>query len=157
MIEERAVVVDVAQDMAMLEIVRRNPCGLCGQTQGCGISAWGRLLGHKNNVFRAGNQLNAQVGDHVVVGLDEKAFLASSLAMYGVPLALLLTGAVIGMLLGAANSDLSPLIGAGLGLAVGLLWLRGHAMGRGMDARYRPVILRSAEDHSQIRICHRGN
>ena len=37
MIEESAIVVGLEQNAAMLEIVRRNPCGLCGQTRGCGI------------------------------------------------------------------------------------------------------------------------
>lgn len=157
MIEEQALVVGVEQDKALLEIVRRTPCGLCGQTRGCGISVWGRLLGHRNNVFQAVNQLNARVGDQVVVGVDEKALLASSLAVYGVPLALVLAGAAIGTLLGPSGGDAWPLVGAGLGLVAGLLWVRGHAAGRGLDARYRPVILRPADAYSQIQICRRGN
>jgi sigma-E factor negative regulatory protein RseC len=156
MIEETALVVGIEQDVAMLEIVRRNPCGLCGQTRGCGTSAFGRLLGHRNNVFKATNPLNAQVGDQVVVGVDEKALLSSSLLVYGVPLSMLVAGALLGTLLAPEGGDVWPLIGAVLGLAAGLLWLKGHAMGRGMDARYRPVILRAAEPNSQIRICHRG-
>lgn len=157
MIEEQALVVGIEQDKALLEIVRRTPCGLCGQTRGCGISVWGRLLGHRNNVFQAVNQLNARVGDQVVVGVDEKALLASSLAVYGVPLALVLAGAAIGTLLAPSGGDAWPLAGAGLGLVAGLLWIKGHATGRGLDARYRPVILRPADTHSQIQICRRGN
>ena len=157
MIEEQALVVGIEQDKALLEIVRRTPCGLCGQTRGCGISVWGRLLGPRNNVFRAVNQLNAQVGDYVVVGVDEKALLASSLAVYGVPLAMLLAGAAVGTVLAPAAGDAWPLAGAGFGLVAGLLWIKGHAAGRGMDVRYRPVILRAADTHSQIKICRRGN
>lgn len=157
MIEEQALVVGVKQDKAMLEIVRRTPCGLCGQTQGCGISVWGRLLGHHNNVFQAVNQLNAQVGDQVVVGVDEKALLASSLAVYGIPLVLMLIGAVFGTWLATDGGDVWPLAGAGLGLVAGLLWLKGHATGKGLDARFSPVILRQADTNSQIRICRRGN
>lgn len=157
MIEERAAIVGIEQDRAMLEIIRRTPCGLCGQTQGCGISVWGRLLGHKNNVFRAENPINAQVGDHVVVGIDEKALLASSLAVYGVPLGMILAGAVSGTLLGPVGGDAWPLTGAGIGLAGGLLWLKGHAAGRALDTRYRPVILRPADDATQIQLCRRGN
>lgn len=47
MIEELAVVVGTDGDKAMLEIVRSKPCGLCGRTRGCGMSLWGRLLGHR--------------------------------------------------------------------------------------------------------------
>lgn len=150
MIEEQALVVGVEQDRALLEIVRRTPCGLCGQTRGCGISVWGKLLGHRSNVFQAVNQLNAQVGDQVVVGVDEKALLASSLAIYGAPLVLVLAGAAIGAWLAPSAGDAWPLAGAGLGLVASLLWIKGHGTGRGLDARYRPVILRPADTHSQI-------
>ncbi len=156
MIEEQALVIGVEGDSAMLEIVRRSPCGLCGQTRGCGVSVFGRLLGHRNNVFKAVNILNARIGDHVVVGVDEKALLASSLMVYGIPLALLLAGAAVGTWLAPTGGDVWPLAGAGLGLSVGLLWLRSRATKRGLDARYRPVILRQADAHSQIKICRRG-
>lgn len=156
MIEEQALVVAVDGDQAKLEIVRRTPCGLCGQTRGCGVSVFGKLLGHRNNVFSAVNPLNAQIGDQVVVGVDEKALLVSSLAVYGIPLVSVLAGAVAGTLLAPTGGDVWPLAGAGLGLVSGILALKAHAMGRGLDARYRPVILRPADAHSQIKICHRG-
>ena len=91
-----------------------------------------------------------------MIGVDEKALLASSLMVYGIPLALLLAGAAVGAWLAPTGGDVWPLAGAVLGLSIGLLWLRGHATGRGVNARYRPVILRRADAHSQIKICHRG-
>jgi sigma-E factor negative regulatory protein RseC len=159
MIEEQAIVVGIDRDMALLEITRSKPCGLCGQTRGCGISIWGRLLGHRNNVFRAVNQINARTGDNVVVGVDEKALLAGSLAVYGIPLVFLLAGAAVGGMFApiAGNADAYALTGAIAGLALGLLWLRGHAMGRRLDGRYRPVILRSADSGAVVRMCQRGD
>ncbi len=156
MIEEQAVVVGIEQDQAMLEIVRKTPCGLCGQTRGCGVSVFGKLLGHRESVFRAANPSNARIGDHVVVGVDEKALLASSMMVYGVPLLMLLAGAITGNFLAPSGGDIWPLAGAAVGLVAGVVWLKVHAMGRGLDGRYRPVILRTAESNSQIRICHRG-
>ena len=157
MIEEQAIVVDVDRDMALLEIVRSKPCGLCGQTRGCGVSIWGRLLGHRNSVVRAENQINAQAGDSVVVGIDEKALLASSLAAYGVPLISLLVGAGLGGSFSAtpAHADMYALVGAGIGLALGLLWLRGHAMGRARGA-YHPVLLRKSAASVDMSNCKRG-
>lgn len=147
MIEERAVVVGLDGDQVLLEIVRNKPCGLCGQTRGCGVSLWGRLLGHRNNVFHADNRINARVGDSVVVGVDEKALLASSLAVYGVPLLALLAGAALGGVMTpvALAADIRSVAGAVTGLVLGLLWLKGHAAGRGLNARYRPVVLRAAD------------
>jgi sigma-E factor negative regulatory protein RseC len=145
MIEEHAVIVGIDGDQALLEIVRSKPCGLCGQTRGCGVSLWGRLLGHRNNVFRAENRINARVGDNVVVGVDEKALLAGSLAVYGVPLVLLLTGAALGgaLLSSSFGADIGSLVGAVMGLALSMLWLRGHSARRGLPAKYRPVMLRA--------------
>jgi sigma-E factor negative regulatory protein RseC len=153
MIEEHAIVVGVEQELALLEVVRRTPCGLCGQTRGCGISLWGRLFGHRNNIFRAANQIGAKVGDSVVVGVDEHALLTSSLAAYGAPLLALLAGALLGNGIGSGErADLYAAIGALAGLALGLLWLKMHMAGRGLDARYRPVILR-ADDMSSGGTC----
>src|SRR5687768_13337053 len=95
MIEENAIVISLEQDMALLEVVRRKPCGLCGQTRGCGISLWGRLLGHRKNIFKAVNQIDAKPGDSVVVGVEEQALLMSSLTFYGIPLFTMLTGALL--------------------------------------------------------------
>jgi len=157
MIEEQAVVVRVEPDKAYLEIVRHSLCGLCGQTRGCGVSLWGKLFGHQQEGFFAANEIDAQPGDNVVVGVEEKALLAGSLVVYGVPLLLLLTGAVIGVFLApaAAGKDLYPMLGAGIGLALSLLWLKGHAATHGMDTRYRPVILRRAENFTSEKVCHK--
>ncbi len=150
MIEENAIVVGIEKNEAMLEIVRRTPCSLCGQTRGCGISLWGRLFGHRKNIFKAVNQINAKVGDSVIVGVEEQALLFSSLMVYGIPLIAMLAGALLvsGIFAGDSNhvstghTDFYAVIGAIAGLIIGLLWLKGHATGRGMNARYQPVILR---------------
>lgn len=158
MIEEQAVVVGVEHDTALLEIVRSKPCGLCGQTRGCGVSIWGRLLGHRNVVVRAENNINAQTGDRVVVGIDEKALLASSLTAYGVPLISLLIGAALGTSFTPAqgNADLFGLMGGAIGLALGLLWLRGHSIRRNSGV-YRPVLLRASHSVADVQICKRGH
>lgn len=144
MVEEQAVVVDVDNEIAMLEVVRRTPCSLCGQTRGCGASLWGKLLRHRPHIFKAANQVNAKVGDYVVVGIEEQALLRGSLLAYGVPLIAMMVGALIAVAFWSANGnrDVSAVIGAVLGLALGLLWVRGHATGHGLDSRYQPVILR---------------
>lgn len=158
MIEEQAVVVGIERDMALLEIVRSKPCGLCGQTRGCGVSIWGRLLGHRNTVVRAENRINARAGDNVVVGLDEKALLASSMAAYGVPLISLLIGAALGGSFASTegSADAYGLMGAGAGLALGLLWLRGHSARRNSGG-YRPVVLRQSIPVADVRVCKRGH
>jgi sigma-E factor negative regulatory protein RseC len=148
MIEEHALVVGVEQDIALLEVVRRSACGLCGKTRGCGISLFGRLFGHKNNIFKAANTIHAKPGDSVVVAIEEHAVLMSAAVIYGVPLGALLAGAILGNALSdatPAQADMYAFIGAIAGLLSGLGWVKGYATARVMSHRYQPTILRLAD------------
>ena len=158
MIEEQALVVGIEHDQALLEIVRSQPCGICGQTRGCGVSLWGRLLGHRNTAFRADNTIDASPGDCVVVGIDEQALLTGSLLVYGVPLLAVLAGAGLAVHFAGYSSprDGYAVLGAVLGLALGLFWLRGHAAGGRFSVRCRPVILRSASRPDFRSSCQKG-
>lgn len=144
MVEEQAMVVALNDEVAMLEIIRRKPCGLCGQTRGCGVSMWGKLFGHRPHVFKAPNRIDAKVGDFVIVGVEERALLRGALLVYGVPLAAMLAGALVASLAwDGVHRDTSTVIGAVLGLIVGLWWVKGHTAGHVFDSRYQPVILRA--------------
>lgn len=127
MIEEYAIVTKSAGTTATLEIERRTACGLCGQKRGCGNATWGKMLGHDSHDFTAENQINAQVGDSVVVGIDEQAVLNSAFFLYVVPL--------VGLLIGTLAADylfknqFYVILGAVLGLVLGFLWVKGHLIG----------------------------
>ena len=154
MIQENAIVISIDKDVASLEIIRNKPCGLCGQSRGCGISIWGRLFGHRPNIFKAQNTVNASVDQIVVVGVEESALLWSSFAVYGIPLVLLILGAIFGSTVfsNALHADRNTAFGALLGLFIGYLWLKGHNQGSTLDARYRPVILGLAEPSSIVNV-----
>ncbi len=142
MIEEYAVVKECFGTQANLEIQRRTACGLCGKKRGCGNAAWGKLLGHHALDFTAHNKIEAKVGDTVVVGIDEKAMLNSVFFMYVVPL--------IGLLLSTMLADyffknqLYVMTAAFTGLALGLLWAKGHLMGQ------HPSGLADSKNHQAI-------
>jgi sigma-E factor negative regulatory protein RseC len=143
MIQEQAVVVGINQEIASLEILRNKPCGLCGQTRGCGISIWGRLFGHRANIFKVKNTVNAKVDDVVTVGIQENALLLSAVIVYGVPLLTLILGAAFANLAfaGDLHADRNTVLGAFFGLFVGYLWLKGHNQAGSFSAQYQPVIL----------------
>lgn len=148
MIEEHAVVIAVERDVASLEVVRRSACGLCGQTRGCGISLFGRLFGHRSHVFKAENSIHAKAGDHVIVAIEEHALLNSALMLYGIPLMTLLLGAILGHVIfpgDSVQSDVQSLIGAVVGLLLGLGWVKGHTVAGSVNSRYQPKISRLAE------------
>ncbi|PKO26200.1 MAG: Fis family transcriptional regulator [Betaproteobacteria bacterium HGW-Betaproteobacteria-8] len=160
MIEEHAIVVSVSGDAAMLEIVRKKPCGLCGKSRGCGISLWGKLFNHKSE-FKATNNIGAKVGDSVIVGVDEQALLKGSMTIYGIPMLALLLGALLGMVFlpqaaSASQKDIYAVIGAAIGLAMSLLWLKGHAAGHAYDPSHQPVILRVDNQVVMNLKCERG-
>lgn len=150
MIEEYAVVTKCSGTQATLEIERRTACGLCGQKRGCGNATWGKLLGHDSHDFTAENKVNANVGDSVVVGIDEQAVLNSAFFLYVVPLIGLLIGTIVADYL--FKNQFYVIVGAALGLVLGFLWVKGHLIGRDKSGvaytkKYQAVILRKADDN----------
>ena len=95
MIEEYAIVTAVRDDQASLVLERRTACGLCGQKRGCGNATWSKMVKSQPHEFTAHNAIQAQVGDVVVVGMDEHAILRSVLYLYVMPLLGLILGALL--------------------------------------------------------------
>jgi sigma-E factor negative regulatory protein RseC len=144
MIEERAVILslDDVLSNATLEIERKTACGLCGQTRGCGNSIWGKLFAHQSSAFKAQNRINAKVGDSVIVGINEQALLKSAMLLYIVPLVTLFFGAILTQQIFDSNGYI--MLGALLGLIIGLLWVKGHTMSSRYFKLQQPMILRLA-------------
>ena len=131
MIEERAVILSISHNShspsdstATLEIERKTACGLCGKTRGCGNAIWGKLFAHQSTAFKAQNRINAKVGDSVIVGINERALLKSALLLYILPLATMMIGAIL--VNRFMHTDVSAIIGALIGLVLGLVWVKGH-------------------------------
>ncbi|HEY9210284.1 MAG TPA: SoxR reducing system RseC family protein [Methylotenera sp.] len=148
MIEEFAVVTKRFDDHVMLEIERRTACGLCGQKRGCGNATWGKLLRHDSHEFPADNAINANVGDSVVVGIDERIVLSSAFYLYVVPLFTLLVGAVLADTF--FNNEFYVILAAAFGLLLGFVWVKGHLIGYGRTKKpygkkFRAVVLRHAD------------
>jgi sigma-E factor negative regulatory protein RseC len=149
MIEEYAIVTSCVNSRATLEIERRTACGLCGQKRGCGNATWGKLLGHKSHAFEAENPINANVGDSVVVGINEHAMLNSVFLLYIVPLLGLLIGAILADTF--LKNEFFVILSAASGLILGFLWVKGHLIGHDgagqtFNTKYQAVILRHADD-----------
>ena len=154
MIEERAVILSLESEpsavdsTATLEIERKIACGLCGQTRGCGNSIWGKLFAHQSTAFKAQNRINAKVGDSVIVGINESALLKSALLLYILPLATMLIGAILATQIHDTNGY--AMLGALLGLVLGLLWVKGHTMSSSYFKLQQPVILRLAAQETTV-------
>lgn len=146
MIEETGQVVEVQGDFAWIESERSSTCGGCSVRNGCGTAALARVLGQRRVRLRVLNHINARVGDTVVVGIAESGLVRGSLAVYVVPLAAFLGGALAGQFLGdyffAVESDIAAISGAAAGLVAGLAWLKRFSRATATDASFQPVILR---------------
>jgi sigma-E factor negative regulatory protein RseC len=131
MIEESGVVVSIDGQYARVRIERRTVCGGCAANGACGTSLIERYFGRSSIHVEALNQAQAAVGERVILGISEQGLLSVSFAVYFVPLAGLLGGALAGdALVGLAEGgygDASALLGAALGFALALLWLRGYS------------------------------
>ena len=124
MIEEQAVVIFKEDDQVSVEIMRTKPCGLCGKTQGCGNSIWGKIFSHKRNKLSIKNNIGAKVGDRVMLTIEENYLLRSSLLLYGLPLLFLFIGMVFMDTITQKNSDLWVLVGAIFGMLSGLILVK---------------------------------
>jgi sigma-E factor negative regulatory protein RseC len=154
MIEERAVILSLDNlsgiPSATLEIERKSACGLCGQTRGCGNSIWGKLFAHQSTAFKAQNHINAKVGQSVIVGINESALLKSALLLYILPLVTLFLGALLATKI--IPNDASAMVGAVLGLVLGLIWVKGHTISNSYFSLQQPVILRLAFQETVINV-----
>ena len=124
MIEEQAIVIKASKESVTLEVVRSKPCGLCGQVRGCGNSIWGKIFSHQSGHIETRNNLNAKLGDIVILGIDETLMLKSSLMLYGVPLLLMFLGMVIANSFAKEMTELYTLVGAVLGLSLGAVMIK---------------------------------
>lgn len=138
MIEEQARVCGLGRGFVWVQTRSRSTCSHCAGLSSCGAAVVGRWLGRRNVRLRALTRLSLEVGDDVVVGIDEHTLLQGALAVYVVPLAGLLAGAIAGAVLGGEAAS----IGGGLlGLLAGLVWARVFTDRVHNEARWQPVVL----------------
>jgi len=141
MLEQTAEVIKTAADGIWVQAVEPSGCGTCGG-QGCSTRRIAELFQRKPRHFLVDCDLSLAPGDRVVVGIARGSVLNSALRVYGLPLALMLAGALLSQ--AVQPGDGSALVGLLLGGLVGWLAARG-----GRTAR--PVVLRR-EDNNLFRM-----
>ena len=136
MLEQTAEVIRTASDGIWVQAVEPSGCGTCGG-QGCSSRRIAELFQRKPRHFLVDCDLSLAPGDRVVVGIAHGNVLKSALRAYGLPLVLMLAGALLAH--GILPGDGPALMGMLLGGVVGWLAARG---GRAA----RPVVLRREID-----------
>jgi sigma-E factor negative regulatory protein RseC len=153
MIEEQAQVVAVNGGQLILQAQTQSACGSCSASQGCGTSLLSKVIGRKFTRFQVDNNVNAMVGDIVVVGIREDALLKGSLVMYVVPVFGMLIFALLAdyFLVEAVQSrDLMIAVAAIFGLVFGALLSRWYFQRRSSIQLFSPVILRKIIEHGKL-------
>ena len=147
MIEETATVIRCEGKFAWVEAQRQTTCGNCTANKGCGTSVLAKVVGKKVSQMRVINHVHAQVGDNVIVGMNEAALLKGSVAVYLFPLLFMLLFAVTGNVIATQiewSNEPVVILFALAGLIVAGVWLRRFTRRIQDDSVYQPVILRRA-------------
>ena len=120
-------------------------CGRCNEAGGCNSGVLTQVFGRKScRIFRLENSIGARAGERVVVSLGDGITLKTALAVYMVPVLLLILGAGLGTWMGAGG-DLRAGLGAGLGLAAGVGFVALFRRRMAADGTSLPVLTRRAE------------
>ncbi|MCG6935049.1 MAG: SoxR reducing system RseC family protein [Proteobacteria bacterium] len=149
MIEQTAVVVELDGNFAWVQAERESSCGNCAVKSGCGTSVLSRVIGNKFTRMRVINNLHAQVGETVIVGLKEAAMLKGSVAIYLMPLLFMILFSITGKLIAGQmqlSAEMLSIVFGVVGLVVGGFWLRRFSRRIQNDDHYQPVILKKGRE-----------
>ncbi len=137
MLEQTAEVVKTAADGIWVRAVEPSGCGTCGG-QGCSSRRIAELFQRKPRHFPVDCDLSLSPGDRVVVGIVRGSVLRSAWRAYGLPLTLMLAGALLAQAVWPGDGP--ALAGMLLGGVAGWLAAQG---GRAA----RPVVLRREDNN----------
>jgi len=142
MLETRAVIVRTDGQYALVQANQANGCEQCSG-KGCGAGKLSQLFCSKPREFRVDNQINASVGDQVIISVAEGAVLRGIGLVYLLPLMLLLVGAILGNVWAAqiGQRDGYAAVGALFGLVVGFAFAKWLSL-RHARSRFQPYIAR---------------
>ena len=136
MIDAQGTITTLDGDYAIVRMDEAG-CGRCHEEGGCGGNNLGKMLCSTPRTFRVLNPQNAPEGARVTVVVAAGAVRRSAILGYGVPLASLLAGALVGM---TTAGEFGAIVGAGIGLAGAWLTLRYGKYQDESDTRFQPYI-----------------
>ena len=153
MITENAIVVSIDNNQTWIETQRKSVCGQCAANKGCGTSVLSKVIGNKFSKMKVINKINAQVGDEVVVALNEQSLLKGAFMTYLLPLLYLFLfsffGQFVSQNLQIHNSELLIISFAALGFYFGMLHVKRFSEAIVENENYQPVILKKT-DHTSF-------
>ena len=153
MIEEQAEVVEIQNGRLILQAQTQSSCGSCEASKGCGTSLLAKVVGRKFTRFQVENNINAEIGDTVVVGIAEDALLKGSMVMYILPVMGMLVFALLAEFVLSSSQQYRDLITAAaaiIGMLAGALISKWYFQRQSSKQLFSPVILRKIIDHGKL-------
>lgn len=146
MLKEQGVVIEIQDQFAIVQTERYSHCHHCTTNAHCGTASLATLLGRKHNRIKVINSIAAQVGDKVMIGLEEQALLKGSFLLYLLPLLTLLVAGIGYDLLASKNLlpryEILTVISALLGFLMGLIGVKKISLKESQKTYYQPIILK---------------
>ena len=137
MLEQHARVIENLAAGVWVEAVEPAGCGICAG-QGCATRQLAELFQRSPRRYRVESHFRVSAGDRVIVGVPDGSLTRSALTLYGLPLVLILAGALFGQTL--VPGDAAAVMGA---VAGGLVsWGLATLNSAGHGALPRPAVIR---------------
>lgn len=117
MLEELALVTRSDEHHVFVKSLQVSACSHCQQQSSCGASLYARFLPKRELALRS--PVSLQVGDKVIIGIEESQLLRTSLLLYLLPLLIMLV--IVGLMeshVQAAASAVAALSGLAAGFYV---------------------------------------
>jgi sigma-E factor negative regulatory protein RseC len=142
MLEESAIVVKIDKGQVWVVGAQSSGCSGCVQKTGCTSNALASTL--KKKPVPVDNELSLQIGDNVIVAIEEGELLRAAFSLYLLPLIALLVGAGLAdSLIGdIAFADLWIALSAFASLAVAFLAMHTIQQRALLDYHARPVVIK---------------
>ena len=138
MIEEEGIVVEAEGDLAKVSIMAKSACEKCSASSMCHPG--------DEEYMEASNPLGAKKGQKVKVVLAPQIYLKASIILYGIPMTVFITAAILGKNLGQrygteASSDLWAFVAGMLSMVLSFLAIRMYNKKVEKTAQYKPIIV----------------
>ena len=141
MLEQHARVIQSSTEGLWVEAAQPAGCELCGG-RGCASRQIAQLFQWTPRRYRLEPNLDLTAGDEIIVGVQEGSIFRSALYLYGLPILLILSGALIGQIVaGESAAIMGALMGTLGAWALTTFNPTRDVMGsRPTVIRYQPVI-----------------
>lgn len=160
MLTETGRIIAVDPDSLWVETLRRSTCGSCSANKACGHGIMNAVSDGKRSLVRVlpgeYDIARCAIDDKVRISIPEDTLLKGSFIAYMMPLLCMLLGAMLSVQwLATISQDAAAAVGSVLGLMVGVLLLRWHAVKHADDPSYQPIlieVLSSCTDISPVAV-----